>query len=1027
MIDPELSSMFLVEAGEHLNTAEADILELESEGAATDDETINRLFRALHTIKGGAGFLELPRVKNLAHAMENIAGALREKERTPDKTISNCLLRGIDKLKLLISDITNDAVSVDAEIRDCESVMNRSVEPVAAVTSNCCAFDLATIDLSDTLAKKLYVYEFSLDLVTDLSAKKLTVRALLDELNAIGKVLATSREIENIAEIKPDSDGRFVCSFLFSSVIDDPDIITSGSFFSPLSMTTYTPAELAAVIAGPIPATPTEVVTPIAGPMPAVSPPPAIPPPIAQSVANELHDLPESQNSPVKGGAAPKSIADATVRIPVTLLDRLMNLASELVLVRNQSTQAIGGRNMQQIITNNQRLNVVTSDLQNTIMQTRMQPIGAVLNRFTRVVRDLAQKLGKEINLDIIGSDVELDKNIIEAISDPMTHLVRNSIDHGVELPDVRRAAGKNPVGKVTISAFHQAGQVNIQIVDDGKGMDPATLRQVAVRKGILTDKQAAAISDHDAFNLIFEPGFSTAEKVTEISGRGVGMDVVKTSIKRLGGLVDIDSRIGQGTTITIKLPLTLAIITALVVAVGKGRYAIPQVNIVEVVWLHGDQVFQAIKKIDNREVYWLRGTMLPLVRLSSVLQVQKSYVDPVANAEKRDRRAVGPDRRGAYAGETDNRRTGPVDRRISLANSLYIIVLNLGHEWYGLVVDTIIDTEEIVVKALHEPIKNCQVYAGMTVLGNGDIAMILDIAAVAHSGGFHPGKADNKHVSKRSGDGDRQTVLLFDIGGKERFAVPLCHITRVEEIKSSRIQWANAREYLEFRDNSIPLIRIENARPNTDAAYDTDSQFVIIPKTFRKIGVMAAHILDTLDVPSTIDHTTISSMGIIGSQLIAGHLTLFLDLFAVIEAVEPGWFDSERKARGNNRRILLVDDSAFYRSLIASFLKGAGIEVTVTDAAVKAMDILKTETFDGIVSDIEMPVMNGFDFARHLRSQERFKTLPLLAISAADEKLTRPQSLASGFNDFSSKSRLEGIFDMVMKTMQRNDAGAAL
>ncbi len=999
MADLDMVKEFLTESAEHIVNAESVVLSIEANGEKIDDESINLLFRAVHTIKGGAGFLDFVKIKNLSHSLENIAAALRDKKKTPDRIISDCLLQGIDKLKQLINNIDDTSITVDEEIRNCEMIMG--IDPLeqhnSLTETEKSGFDLRKIDLSEAIKNQLHCFEITADLIAYSRESSLSGENLILAFSEVGKVLATNRTPQEIKELIPDESGKFICTFFVCTVIEDVSILTDGVSINPISVKSYNTNEIENAHRAKT------LVT--------VKCPPSSPDSEDRHIAPEQSELLASGKN-----TQAKVNVDSTVRIPLALLDRLMNLASELVLVRNQSAQAVSSRNLQQLVTINQRLNVVTSDLQTSIMQTRMRPVGTIFNRFTRVVRDLAHKLGKEISLDIIGSDVELDKNIIEAIADPMTHLVRNSIDHGIEMPHIRQGAGKNPVGKVTIGAFHQAGQVNIQIEDDGKGMDPQILRKVAIAKGILTEKQASLLSDRDAFNLIFEPGFSTAEKVTEISGRGVGMDVVRTSLKRLGGLIDIKSIIGHGTTITIKLPLTLAIIPTLIVALENRCYAIPQANIVEVVWLHGDQIYQSIKKIDEREIYWLRGKMLPLVRLSEVLQVPTTYYDPLDETLKENRRGGFADRRGGSTQEASGpNRTGPKDRRISLANSLYIIVLNLGTEWYGLIVDTIIDAEEIVVKPPHDPIKGCQVYAGMTVLGDGKIAMILDIASVAQLGGFLYGKSENVHVARRSDYDDRQTVLLFDIGGTERFAVPLCHITRVEEIPCSRILWANGREYLEFRGNSIPLVRIEQAFSSHSSKYGTMSQFVIIPKTFRPIGIMAAKILDSIDVSSTIDSTTIFGSGVIGSQIINGNLTLFLDIFSIVEKIEPGWFKDEQYGHYNKKKILLVDDSAFYRSLIASFLKGAGIDVTVTESAINALEILKTATFDCIVSDIEMPIMNGFDFARALRTSESFKTIPLLAISAGDEETMRPQSMTSGYNEFTSKFRLEGILESVM------------
>ena len=468
------------------------------------------------------------------------------------------------------------------------------------------------------------------------------------------------------------------------------------------------------------------------------------------------------------------------VRISLALLDRLMNLASELVLVRNQNVQATESRDWGQLAAISQRLSVVTSELETTVMQTRMRPIGSAFTKFNRMVRDLARELGKEIELEIVGSEVELDKTIVEAIGDPLTHLVRNAVDHGIQSPPERQRQGKPPAGRLSLRAFHQDGQVFVQIRDDGRGIDPAALKRLAVEKGIVHADDAASLSDREALMLVFRPGFSTASKVTALSGRGVGMDVVKAALQRLGGTVDLASAVGKGTTVTIKLPLTLAIVPTLIVAVGDHYFALPQINIDEVVWLHGTAGAQAIKRVGDHEVYWLRGKLLPVLRLAKILDL----------------------------------------------------------------------TGEIVVKPLHEQLKESRPVSGTTILGDGRIALILDIAALAEIGSVRFTKAGPEVGAAKSSRHDDQTVLLFDVGSEERFFIPLCLVTRVEEIRPAEIQVANGREYFDFRGALIPLARIEQTIPKIAPRYPAERLYVIVPKCPRPFGILAARILDTVQVP---------------------------------------------------------------------------------------------------------------------------------------------------------------------------------
>jgi len=687
---------------------------------------------------------------------------------------------------------------------------------------------------------------------------------------------------------------------------------------------------------------------------------------------------------------------------------------------------------------------VVTSDLQASIMQTRMRPVGAVFGKFNRYLRDLAKKLGKELELEIFGSDVELDKNIIEAINDPLTHLVRNAVDHGIEPPAVRESKGKPRRGRVTLSAYHQAGQVHIRVEDDGKGMDPDALKREALLKDIINLEQADGMQDRDAFNLIFTPGFSLAEEVTDVSGRGVGMDVVKAAFKRLGGVIDVASTVGRGTTITIKLPLTLAIVPTLIVAVEESCFAIPQVNIDEIVWLYGDDVYQSLMRVDDQEVYWLRGKLLPILRLSKLLGITRTYTEAGSGRSRPDRRADTSDRRaeardrggmgeedegpaaadtrqGVAGGEQpepgslDERREGRADRRTSLDNSVNIVVLKLGDERFGLLVDRIIDTEEIVVKPLHDQLKSCGAFAGTTVLGDGRIAMILDVGSLVELGGLRLGNIEPAVTRITSSQQARQTVLLFNIGGPETFAVPLSLISRVEEVPANRIHRANEREYFEYRGNISPLVRLEKADGSLPARYGDRLLYVIIPKCRRPVGVLAGSILDTFEAPGDIDSETIAREGFYGSALIEGRLTLFIDLFTMIEKVEPDWLAEEKGDPALRKRVLLVEDSALFAGLIAPHLKSSGFEVIHARNGEEGLKLLSRGRFDFVISDLEMPVMDGFEFARRVRETEAYRALPLLAISSLRDDSVESDARRAGFDRFESKLDHENLLRTIV------------
>lgn len=481
---------------------------------------------------------------------------------------------------------------------------------------------------------------------------------------------------------------------------------------------------------------------------------------------------PAAQEAAKDGG----SLAGNAIRVDVGLLDKLMNLVGELVLARNQVLQFTASQKDAGFIGTSQRLNLITTELQESVMKTRMQPIGSLWNKFPRIVRDLSQACHKKVRVEMEGKETELDKTIIEAIKDPLTHIIRNSIDHGVEAPDVRIKKGKPEEGCLFMRAYHEGGQVNIEIRDDGNGIDPERVKRKAIEKGLITAEQAARMSEREAVALIFLPGFSTAEKVTNVSGRGVGMDVVKTNVEKIGGTVDVQSKLGEGTTLRVKIPLTLAIIPALVVNSGGERFAIPQVSLLELVRLEGNSA--KIETIQGAPIYRLRGRLLPLVYINAIMKIQ-------ANEEQK-----------AENGAAQN-----------------IVVLRAGEQQFGLVVDQICDTEEIVVKPLGKQLKGIEVFAGATIMGDGRVALILDVMGLAQKANIISQsvaqEAQRSTETAKTAATDRQAMLLFMLRGDQRMAIPLSLVSRLEEFKRSAIEEAGNESVVQYRGQIMPLINL--------------------------------------------------------------------------------------------------------------------------------------------------------------------------------------------------------------------------
>jgi len=573
----------------------------------------------------------------------------------------------------------------------------------------------------------------------------------------------------------------------------------------------------------------------------------------------QLRSAPEKPAASEPAQAARASIADSAIRVDVVQLDKLMNLVGELVLARNQIMQNTTQLDAAALLIASQRLNLITTELQGSVMKTRMQPIGNIWTKFPRVVRDLSQELGKKINLVMEGQDTELDRTIIEAIKDPLMHIVRNAADHGLELPAVRAAAGKPEEGRLTLRAFHEGGQVNIEFIDDGQGINAARVKAKAVERGLVTADQASRLSERETHNLIFLPGFSTVDKVTTISGRGVGMDVVKTNIEKIGGSVDVQSSAGQGTTIKILIPLTLAIIPALIVTSGGERFAIPQVSLLELVRLESEDAHKKIESIYNAPVYRLRGQLLPLVDLSRDLGL-------------------------------DGRKSASADGAVN------IVVVQADGRQFGLIVDAINDTEEIVVKPLGKQLKSITCFAGATIMGDGRVALILDVLGVAQHAGVisevrdHGIAGDGKAAEKAD---NRQTLLLFEATLDSRMAIPLSMVARLEEFPRSSVERAGSQEVVQYRGQIMPLIRIANFVSGAEAADSAEKdplQVVVYSEGGRSVGLVVAKISDIVYEALTVQRSAARD-GILGSAVIQERVTDLLDVPSIIRSADPTFY----------------------------------------------------------------------------------------------------------------------------------------
>ncbi len=941
---------FKAETLEMLDSIEPDLMTLEKEKGRVSKELVNRIFRTIHSIKGGAGFSGFEALKSISHAMESIIIQVREDRLTLNSEDIDVLLAAVDKIRTMISDIYNsDEISYDRELEALERIAGRN-ECKAAESGEEPIVERKEFEelpaASDIPAH--YECEEDDDMMDEDLIKDFVedIKDLLDSVEP--DLLALERERENVSPelinrvfraMHSIKGGAGFCGFealkelshamenVFMMIREEKMTLDPGKMDVLLSAIDKIRLMINRIqTSDQVPyVEELEALNQVLHEDHTALSSKASPPPEKEKTDNEsekddafeiwLDNQPRSVPEPVPAVNARQSTEQAksptmsdTIRISVDLVDRLMNLAGELVLGRNQLRQAIEGYladdpRINPII---QNVDVVTSEIQENIVQMRMQPVGNVLNKFPRTVRDLTRQMSKEAEMIIEGGEVELDKTILESLSNPLTHLVRNCVDHGVESPAERLAAGKSSVGHIWLRAYHEGGHVNIVLQDDGRGIDSMRVGEIVIEKNMFSREQVVKMSESERLGLIFLPGVSTAKKVTDISGRGVGMDVVKTNIERIGGHIDIESEIGKGTSIHIVIPLTLAIIPSLIVGVQNRRYAVPQINVQELVCVKAGETSNQIEKIGESSVLRLRGRLLPIVRLADIMGLERIFVHPKTGELAPDRRRRVEDRRtpAERAAEKQalekvnqkNNRKKP-DRRQNWRSDIYVVVLKVGSNVFGVCVDELYDNEEIVVKPMSNHIKNCKIFAGATIMGDGRVAMILDASGIAAQAKLRFSEIKTEEQRRKrilqkgkagAQDSEQQAIILFNNAPDEFFALPLTGVARLEIVDPKSIKVVGGQEFMSYRGDGLPLIRLETILPVNSIPGDPDELFVIIPKTKGPpVGLIVSRILDTVDIDIAITRHVSSTTGVAGSTIMDGMLIFFLDIGEILQLFE--------------------------------------------------------------------------------------------------------------------------------------------
>lgn len=917
---------FLTETNESLDVVDVELVKFEQD--PNNARILDNIFRLVHTIKGTCGFLGLPRLESLAHAGETLMGKYRDGCPVTTEGVSLILL-SIDRLKAILADLEASGSEPAGNDDDLISELERMA--IAADGDGATEAPVAAEQPGAEVVDAAAEVE---DAPIDVPERELKPGEVpLDELDRI------------FNETESDFDAAAAAKEQMAAALAE----VKG-----------------AVAAAEEPAAQEEPAAAVAED--------------SKPVAAKRHSLAKRQASEQEAtgekASGEKSLASQSIRVSVDTLENLMTMVSELVLTRNQLLEIVRRHEDSEFKVPLQRLSNVTAELQEGVMKTRMQPIGNAWQKLPRIVRDLAGELGKEIELEMVGAETELDRQVLDLIKDPLTHMVRNSADHGLELPADRALLGKPEKGTIKLSAYHEGGHIIIEIADDGKGLPTERLKQKALENELYTAAEIERMSEAQIHKLIFHPGLSTAEKVTNVSGRGVGMDVVRTNIEAIGGTIDLKSQEGRGTVVMIKIPLTLAIVSTLIVESAGERFAIPQLAVVELVRAQKESEHK-IETIRNTPVLRLRNKLLPLSPLSQLLGVESEH----ENGE--------------------------------IGEEGFIIVMQVGNQSFGLVVDAVFHTEEIVVKPMSTMLRHLTMFSGNTILGDGSVIMILDPNGIANAigsaiDGEVAEQTRSEELVSKSEEAKSVSLLVFRAGSEDPKAVLLSLVTRLEEIQTEAIEHANDRSLVQYRGNLMPLVKVNE---NMQMREKGTQPMLVFADEHRSMGLMVDEIVDIVDEVLDIEVTS-EKPGILGSAVIKGKATEVIDVGHFMPLAFDDWF--MMKDGGSKRQsfeVLLVDDSSFFRNMLGPVLRSAGYVVTTCDNAHEALELLEEgHRFDAIVSDIEMPGLSGYEFTAEVRKDARYAHTPIIAMSAHATPAAIQKGREAGFSDYVAKFDRTGL-----------------
>lgn len=944
---------FTSECDEMLERISLGLSKLEKEGF--DQETMGSIYRDMHTIKGSSQLFGFHQIGTVAHAMESSLDPIRQNIIKPSSNLIDIIYQGCDLVGRLVKSINESHKEHEAE-DDLLEIVPRLIDCTLTSLNNNVRYikddflplvvkneSNASISSQVTSQQDKVIQEESLD---KKPAEAIQEKDPAPERN-INKMASEKKETSDIKiDPKPNLDDTKVVKESSPSANTGKDVGISQSTRTNMKQQEN-----------------------------------------QKSIKIDTSRLQTNQQNQEKVASEKRTENQETIRVQVSLLDKLMNLAGELVLVRNQVLRFASNEKNAEFSKIAQKVNLVTSEIQNEVMKTRMQPVGSILSKFHRVVRDLAKELGKKIELKLEGTETELDKTLIEAVKDPLTHIIRNSADHGLETPEERRNKGKPETGRIAINSYHEGGQVVIEINDNGRGLDKVKIGEKAIEKGIITYDQYNSMSDKEIYHLIFAPGFSTAAAVSNISGRGVGMDVVKTNIERIGGIIDLNAIPGEGTKIYLKIPLTLAIVPALLIRSGNERFAIPQVKLLELLRINSDGENQSnkIELLQGKPIYRLRGQLLPLVSLNQLIHPEKENLSQINNDKDSN-----------------------------------IVVLKAGSVVFGLIVDEIEDSADIVVKPLTQFLKSLGLYAGATLLGDGNVALTLDVMGIADKAMLGQGEEETDLLRKsRDEKGNAESMtdyLVVDVGDRSRYTFPLSLVNRLEVFKSSDYDFSGDQQVIRYRGGLLPIISVRDffglpeKKIEVDDEKQEDHPVVVVQHYDRLFGLEVDNILDVIGSSAPIDEQIRSHQGILGSFIDRDKVFVVIDAVQLIQkySFEHG-IGSESSGKSKDSQdvhIMVVEDSKFFRNHIQKCLEDKGYRVSTAENGEKALDTIidNKESISVVVSDIEMPKMDGYTLAETLSRDQNLNHIPMVAVTTRFRDSDIARGKQAGFREYLEK-----------------------